>query len=598
MEDGVDLAEGPSALPAGELRLVQVLLWTIVSEKLRPAERDEVKRAIGSSIIEENESLFTEADALAQILGDVQLSTGDLMERHNLCANPQRQLVESEIRMLMERLRDAACSSPYHGSGVKERDPESVLPKSNATEKTVYNYLSTMQVAESCPTTASSRPCSASASGSGELPYDRLLPSLLCLRQCGRPGSASTTGRPMTSAGRPGTASTRCSRPSTASSGGSCGSSFDPGSIVQSVQIKATAAPPSVNELREYGSRLQGKVSEEEGRSAHEARVSQMFAAAESEASKAGRLRGMVNANRSTFDAPNRFTISGRNSHKDNEIKLTSASTSEPEILSLQSPTAVPSPTQPSHARSVPTSSIQHPEAASNTQRQRPISSPPMPDQRQHHGHASKPRAEAAPSSSQPQHHAHTLSSLSSWEDKAQLGAAAPHISRQESLKGVDELLGVAGDRKPPPGPARTPSGRLQPLAAQHRPPRVLAPLKGGPELGLPPASPAKAAAASGASSRPGYGQGSGMGSPMRSSLAKPSSHAMPSHPPARGGLSSPANGHGPPMLGGSGVGGKRPVRSVTDMLEAEIETALSGGVAAILAKHGIKNPSRGADGT
>lgn len=56
----------------------------------------QVKRAVGTLLIEENKSLFEEASALTDILGDVQMSTGALVARQQLCNNPQRRLVRRE----------------------------------------------------------------------------------------------------------------------------------------------------------------------------------------------------------------------------------------------------------------------------------------------------------------------------------------------------------------------------------------------------------------------------------------------------------------------------------------------------------------------
>lgn len=111
---------------ANELRVAKKLLWETIAELLRPAEKDEVcvlnflscrcirhnavwkackscpplltwhaqvKRALGQSLIDENEAIYDEASALADILGDVQLSTKALMARQQLCSNPQRTMV-------------------------------------------------------------------------------------------------------------------------------------------------------------------------------------------------------------------------------------------------------------------------------------------------------------------------------------------------------------------------------------------------------------------------------------------------------------------------------------------------------------------------
>jgi hypothetical protein len=106
---------------ASDLRVVQELLWDVIATCLpSPAERDEVrspmqahaspsmchastdtrvraqvKRAIGWGRVEDNEGLFAEASALAEILGDVQLSTQQVLDRQKLFANPQRRLVRA-----------------------------------------------------------------------------------------------------------------------------------------------------------------------------------------------------------------------------------------------------------------------------------------------------------------------------------------------------------------------------------------------------------------------------------------------------------------------------------------------------------------------
>ncbi len=80
---------------AAGLRSVKSLLWGELAQHLRPAERDEVKRALGWSLVAENEALFAEAEALADILGDVQISTAAVLERHKLFSNPNRSMVRA-----------------------------------------------------------------------------------------------------------------------------------------------------------------------------------------------------------------------------------------------------------------------------------------------------------------------------------------------------------------------------------------------------------------------------------------------------------------------------------------------------------------------
>jgi hypothetical protein len=103
---------------ASQLRTVQRLLWDAVAEQLKEVERDEVslpkpmhwglcrwlrflcvhhglqvKRVVGSSLIDENAALFAEAEALASILENVQLSKGALQSRQLLMDTAQRRMV-------------------------------------------------------------------------------------------------------------------------------------------------------------------------------------------------------------------------------------------------------------------------------------------------------------------------------------------------------------------------------------------------------------------------------------------------------------------------------------------------------------------------
>eukprot|EP00899_Mesostigma_viride_P014223 jgi/Mesvir1/22801/Mv14185-RA.1 len=87
------------------LRQVQTLLWDRISALLKPAERDEVRRIIGNSVIQENEELFRECDALSEILGDLQRHISTKMQSRKLFETPARALAESEIRLLVDKLR-------------------------------------------------------------------------------------------------------------------------------------------------------------------------------------------------------------------------------------------------------------------------------------------------------------------------------------------------------------------------------------------------------------------------------------------------------------------------------------------------------------
>jgi hypothetical protein len=55
----------------------------------------QVKRIIGSELVDANQTLYDEASAYADILGEVQLRTEQILARQRLCTNPQRKLVRS-----------------------------------------------------------------------------------------------------------------------------------------------------------------------------------------------------------------------------------------------------------------------------------------------------------------------------------------------------------------------------------------------------------------------------------------------------------------------------------------------------------------------
>ena len=58
--------------------------------------RVQVLRALGAGlVVEENAQLFQEDEALADILGDVSASNGEVLARMRICSNPQRIMVSS-----------------------------------------------------------------------------------------------------------------------------------------------------------------------------------------------------------------------------------------------------------------------------------------------------------------------------------------------------------------------------------------------------------------------------------------------------------------------------------------------------------------------
>lgn len=52
--------------------------------------------------------------------------------------------MESEIRLLIERLHSSAAVSPYGSSVVRDRDPDSLLPRSGRRDKALLDYVATV----------------------------------------------------------------------------------------------------------------------------------------------------------------------------------------------------------------------------------------------------------------------------------------------------------------------------------------------------------------------------------------------------------------------------------------------------------------------
>lgn len=311
----MDFPAPGTVVEAHELRVVQQLLWPAIEAKLRPVEREEVKSAVGRLLIEENEGLFQEASALSEIIGDVKLETTKRLQQLELCRNAQRKLVESEIELLIDKLRAVSMNG--------SQDPEAIIPKNNVRDKAVYDYITNTSVTiDGRPRSAGSRPGTA----------------LRTSPNSSRPGTAAL--RPGTAPSRPGTGSPR-SRPTSTSSNLSASSTLDHGSILESVKDKlnafdidlvktqlqtaladekqclledieyltglleeeadfrGTAAdPPTLNELKDYSSKLAVACDLEEKRVEHEIRVNNMFQAASSQQAKPARLRAMVQASR------------------------------------------------------------------------------------------------------------------------------------------------------------------------------------------------------------------------------------------------------------------------------------------------------------
>ena len=351
------------SVPANELRQVQSLLWTVIVERLNPAEVDEVRvpssrrrrrlsthplvpstrdhpfplllsqvrRALGSSTIDENEQLMSEADALAEIIGDVRHRTDTRAHARRLYENPNRALVEGELRLLVRSIR--RCAS---GDFADAARPPSARRERDISWSDIGNGGDAGP-----PSRAASElePEDEPSRRAAKARADRLLASsdderrLLEYVQGSAEALSIRAGTPRTPPSRPAS-----SRPTTAGSSSSAGSfGADPHAVVDRYERNinafdvdkvaaplremlaeeravlledveylrecleeeaATAArvdapPPDVGELRRHGAKLRGVMDGERERAAHVAKVERMLAETQPRG-RVGKLRTLA----------------------------------------------------------------------------------------------------------------------------------------------------------------------------------------------------------------------------------------------------------------------------------------------------------------
>mmetsp|Transcript_22289 Transcript_22289/g.26809 ORF Transcript_22289/g.26809 Transcript_22289/m.26809 type:complete len:436 (+) Transcript_22289:378-1685(+) len=288
------------SVPAAELRQVKELIWTRVCANLKPAEHDEVKSVIGARQIEENQSLFEEVNALAEILGDVRVSTEGNMQKRRLFQNPARSLVENEIRMLMENLRRANQGSDATTSIDGGKAP---LVLNKPKDKLLYEYVNTSV-------------------------------------DSGAPLNSSLQARPRTPPSRP-----QSSRSSRSGLSGSEASSYEAAAVVEQVTGQLNAYdvdtikdhlrhaideekealledaeylqlcledeanlsyqvenPPSLQDLKDFGKKVEGAWVETEQKVIHGEKVDRMLKAADSTKGRVDKMRTLVGESRD-FDS-------------------------------------------------------------------------------------------------------------------------------------------------------------------------------------------------------------------------------------------------------------------------------------------------------
>ena len=288
---------------------------------------------MGSSAIEENEQLMSEADALAEIIGDVRHRTDTRAHARRLYENPNRALVEGELRLLVRSIR--RCAS---GDFADAARPPSARLRCDRD----ISWSDIGRGGDADPSRAASeleRDEDEPARRAAKARADRLLASsdderrLLEYVQGSAEALSIRAGTPRTPPSRPAS-----SRPTTAGSSSSAGSfGSDPRAVVDRYERNinafdvdkvaaplrellaeeraglledveylrecleeeaATAArveapPPDVGELRRYGAKLRGVMDGERERAAHVAKVERMLAETQPRG-RVGKLRTLA----------------------------------------------------------------------------------------------------------------------------------------------------------------------------------------------------------------------------------------------------------------------------------------------------------------
>ena len=300
-----------------------------------PLLLSQVRRALGSSTIDENEQLMSEADALAEIIGDVRHRTDTRAHARRLYENPNRALVEGELRLLVRSIR--RCASGDFDFADAARPPSARRDRDRD-----ISWSDIGRGGDADPSRAASeleRADDGPARRAAKARADRLLASsdderrLLEYVQGSAEALSIRAGTPRTPPSRPAS-----SRPTTAGSSSSAGSfGSDPRAVVdryerninafdvdkvaaplrellaeeraglledveylrECLEEEATTAarveapPPDVGELRRYGAKLRGVMDGERERAAHVAKVERMLAETQPRG-RVGKLRTLA----------------------------------------------------------------------------------------------------------------------------------------------------------------------------------------------------------------------------------------------------------------------------------------------------------------
>lgn len=125
-------------------------LWSRIEATLRKPEIPTIRRLLGESMIERNDSLWREVEALEEVLQAAQEQNQELRDRSRpagLTQGPQREYMEQNIRLLLRKLQlDELSLSPRPASdgrvekaSSKGWDSKPIVE--TPREKLVYDYI-------------------------------------------------------------------------------------------------------------------------------------------------------------------------------------------------------------------------------------------------------------------------------------------------------------------------------------------------------------------------------------------------------------------------------------------------------------------------
>lgn len=99
------------AEPQGPPRLVRVLLWTQIAARVPSAERDTVRRVVGETHWAPSEALFAEAEALEDILAELEEARERRERSFAILQHPAKALLEDRVMGLIADIRLAMAAT-------------------------------------------------------------------------------------------------------------------------------------------------------------------------------------------------------------------------------------------------------------------------------------------------------------------------------------------------------------------------------------------------------------------------------------------------------------------------------------------------------